>query len=78
MSIGTFKNDKVSPINGHIANWPFLKSKFSTSKQNDEFKKFSSLIKFCFQYMGKSAIDCLNKEIDGYFRVRIHFRFKLS
>lgn len=77
MNLGNLKNEKMNKINNHIANFPLLKSKLTNSTQNEEFKKFNSLIKFCFQFLGKSALDCLNKEVDGYFTVSLKsFIFK--
>ncbi len=66
INIGHFKNDKFVPTPNHIANWSLLKGKVSN---DEDFKKFSSLIKFCFQHLGKNAVDSLNKKIDGYFKV---------
>ena len=70
INIGHFKNDKFIPIPNHIGNWTLLKLK---ANNNDNFKKFNSLINFCFQHLGKNAVDSLNKKIDGYFKVKTFY-----
>lgn len=69
INIGNVKNNKFNSINSHIGNWSLLKTKCSSTDSDGEFRRFSNLIKFCFQHLGKNALDSLNKTIDGFFRV---------
>ncbi len=67
MNIGAVKNNKFSAIINHIANWNLLKIK--SEKNIETFKKFESMIKFCFQNLGKNAIELVNKDVDANFKV---------
>lgn len=67
MKIGSVKGSKFVPVKNQIGNRALLKSNFT--KNPKPYKDYETLINFCFKYIGKTAPECLHKEIGGLFTV---------